>query len=176
VAGTLALAATRVAEGKRAEEAIVEAECVRVRVHTAEAAVAARGMSALVEAEREAEREATACDIATVGLTAGPFLRHYLTAADLIAEADDVAMAKVEVVAAAQPQEAEDDGLFDDEKVAPATSNEQAVLLASTSRKWALGLDPLVPASIWAGTKGPATSPQIRQPPGRLWSWPVTSL
>jgi hypothetical protein len=24
------------------------------------------------------------------------------------------------------------------------------------------GLDPLVPASIWAGTKGPATSPQNR--------------
>jgi hypothetical protein len=38
----------------------------------------------------------------------------------------------------------------------------------STSRKRAFGLDPLVPASIWAGTKGPATSPQIRQPPGRL--------
>jgi hypothetical protein len=37
-----------------------------------------------------------------------------------------------------------------------------------TSRKRAIGLDPLVPASIWAGTKGPATSPQIRQPPGRL--------
>jgi hypothetical protein len=37
-----------------------------------------------------------------------------------------------------------------------------------TSRKRAFGLDPLVPASIWAGTKGPATSPQIRQPPGRL--------
>jgi hypothetical protein len=30
----------------------------------------------------------------------------------------------------------------------------------STSRKWAFGLDPLVPASIWAGTKGPTTSPQ----------------
>jgi hypothetical protein len=29
-----------------------------------------------------------------------------------------------------------------------------------TSRKLAFGLDPLVPASIWAGTKGPATSPQ----------------
>jgi hypothetical protein len=29
-----------------------------------------------------------------------------------------------------------------------------------TSGKWAFGLDPLVPASIWAGTKGPATSPQ----------------
>jgi hypothetical protein len=29
-----------------------------------------------------------------------------------------------------------------------------------TSRKRAFGLDPLVPASIWAGTKGPATSPQ----------------
>jgi hypothetical protein len=23
-------------------------------------------------------------------------------------------------------------------------------------------MDPLVPAAIWAGTKGPATSPQIR--------------
>jgi hypothetical protein len=39
---------------------------------------------------------------------------------------------------------------------------------AFTSRKRAFGLDPLVPAFIWAGTKGPATSPQIRQPPGRL--------
>jgi hypothetical protein len=29
-----------------------------------------------------------------------------------------------------------------------------------TSGKRAFGLDPLVPASIWAGTKGPATSPQ----------------
>jgi hypothetical protein len=31
-----------------------------------------------------------------------------------------------------------------------------------TSGKRAFGLDPLVPASIWAGTKGPATSPQNR--------------
>jgi hypothetical protein len=31
-----------------------------------------------------------------------------------------------------------------------------------TSRKRAFGLDPLVPAAIWAGTKGPATSPQNR--------------
>jgi hypothetical protein len=31
-----------------------------------------------------------------------------------------------------------------------------------TSRKRAFGLDPLVPASIWVGTKGPATSPQNR--------------
>jgi hypothetical protein len=38
----------------------------------------------------------------------------------------------------------------------------------STSRKRAFGQEPLVPASIWAGTKGPATSPEIRQPPGRL--------
>jgi hypothetical protein len=37
-----------------------------------------------------------------------------------------------------------------------------------TSGKRAFGQDPLVPASIWAGTKGPATSPEIRQPPGRL--------
>jgi hypothetical protein len=29
-----------------------------------------------------------------------------------------------------------------------------------TSGKRAFGLDPLVPASIWAGTKGPATLPQ----------------
>jgi hypothetical protein len=33
-----------------------------------------------------------------------------------------------------------------------------------TSGKRAFGLDPLVPASIWAGTKGPATSPQIWPP------------
>jgi hypothetical protein len=33
-------------------------------------------------------------------------------------------------------------------------------LQSCTSRKRAFGLDPLVPASIWAGTKGPATSPQ----------------
>jgi hypothetical protein len=53
---------------------------------------------------------------------------------NLIAEANDAAMVEVEVVAAAQPQEAEDDdldGLFDDEEVAPATSDEQVVLLAS---------------------------------------------
>jgi hypothetical protein len=31
---------------------------------------------------------------------------------------------------------------------------------ANTSGKRAFGLDPLVPASIWVGTKGPATSPQ----------------
>jgi hypothetical protein len=30
----------------------------------------------------------------------------------------------------------------------------------ATSGKRAFGLDPLVPAAIWAGTKGPATSPQ----------------
>jgi hypothetical protein len=134
VAGALGLAATRVAEGERAEEAVmaaaVEAEAERMRVHAAVAEAAARGVAALVEAEREA----AARDIATVGSTAGPFLRPYIAAADLIAEADDAAMAEVEVVAAAQPQEAEDDnldGLFDDEEVAPATSDEQAVLLAS---------------------------------------------
>jgi hypothetical protein len=32
----------------------------------------------------------------------------------------------------------------------------------NTSGKRAFGLDPLVPAVIWAGTKGPATSPQNR--------------
>jgi hypothetical protein len=32
-----------------------------------------------------------------------------------------------------------------------------------TSGKRAFGLDPLVSASIWAGTKGPAMSPQNRQ-------------
>jgi hypothetical protein len=134
VARALALAATRVAEGERAEEAVVaaavEAEAERVRVHAAVAEAAASGVAALVEAEREA----AAHDIATVGSTAGPFLRPYLTAADLIAEADDAAMAEVEVVAAAQPQEAEDDdldGLLDDEEAAPATSDEQAVQLAS---------------------------------------------
>jgi hypothetical protein len=41
-------------------------------------------------------------------------------------------------------------------------------VMRNTSEKRAFGLDPLVPASIWAGTKGPATSPQIRQPPVRL--------
>jgi hypothetical protein len=117
VAGALALAATCVAEGERAEEAVVAAavEAEAERVHAAVAEAAAR-------------------DIATVGSTAGPFLRPYLAAADLIAEADDAAMAEVEVVAAAQPQEAEDDdldGLFDDEKVVSAMSDEQAVLLAS---------------------------------------------
>jgi hypothetical protein len=133
-----ALAATRVAEGEQAEEAVVasavEAKAERVRVHAVVVEAAARGVAALVEAEREPEREAAARDIATVGSTAGPFLRPYLDAADLIAETDNAAMAEVEVVAAPQPQEAEDDdldGLFDDEKVAPATSDEQAVLLAS---------------------------------------------
>jgi hypothetical protein len=37
-------------------------------------------------------------------------------------------------------------------------------VLGSTSGKRAFGQDPLVPAVIWAGTKGLATSPQIRQP------------
>jgi hypothetical protein len=37
-------------------------------------------------------------------------------------------------------------------------------VLAYTSGKWAFGQDPLVPAVIWAGTKGPAMSPQIRPP------------
>jgi hypothetical protein len=35
-------------------------------------------------------------------------------------------------------------------------------VVAPTSGKRAFGLDPLVPASIWAGTKDPATSPQNR--------------
>jgi hypothetical protein len=34
--------------------------------------------------------------------------------------------------------------------------------LPNTSGKRAFGLDPLVPAAIWAETKGPATSPQNR--------------
>jgi hypothetical protein len=37
-----------------------------------------------------------------------------------------------------------------------------------TSGKWAFGQDPLVPAVIWAGTKGPATSPKFAQPRGSL--------
>jgi hypothetical protein len=48
--------------------------------------------------------------------------------------------------------------------------------MGDTSGKWAFGLDALVPAFIWAGTKGPATSPQKTKPPGRLWSRPVTTL
>jgi hypothetical protein len=36
--------------------------------------------------------------------------------------------------------------------------------VAATSGKWAFGQDPLVPAVIWVGTKGLATSPQIRPP------------
>jgi hypothetical protein len=35
-------------------------------------------------------------------------------------------------------------------------------LQIATSGKQAFGLDPLVPVSIWAGTKGPATSLQNR--------------
>jgi hypothetical protein len=45
-----------------------------------------------------------------------------------------------------------------------------------TSGKRAFGLDPLVPASIWAGTKGPATSPQNGLDARRLWSRPITTL
>jgi hypothetical protein len=41
--------------------------------------------------------------------------------------------------------------------------NGKHVCLKNTSGKRAFGLDPLVPASIWAGTKGPAMSPQNRQ-------------
>lgn len=39
---------------------------------------------------------------------------------------------------------------------------------AFTSRKRAFGLDHLVPACLWTGTKGPATSPQFSMPPSRL--------
>jgi hypothetical protein len=39
------------------------------------------------------------------------------------------------------------------------------LVASNTSGKRAFGQDPLVPASIWAGTKGPATSSEIRQPP-----------
>nr|BAJ85234.1 predicted protein [Hordeum vulgare subsp. vulgare] len=37
-----------------------------------------------------------------------------------------------------------------------------------TSGKRTFGRDPLVPACLWAGTKGPATSPQFSMPPSRL--------
>jgi hypothetical protein len=44
--------------------------------------------------------------------------------------------------------------------------------ITHTSGKWAFGLDPLVPAAIWVGTKGPTTSLQIR-PPAREALVPV---
>jgi hypothetical protein len=52
--------------------------------------------------------------------------------------------------------------------IRPADPRSQVENDAHTSGKWAFGLDPLVPAVIWDGTKGPATSPQICPPAWEL--------
>jgi hypothetical protein len=44
------------------------------------------------------------------------------------------------------------------------TTVQVRLVLCITSGKWAFGQAHLVPAVIWAGTKGLATSPQIRPP------------
>jgi hypothetical protein len=111
------------------------------------AAVAAYQQKEVVgDAARQAEAllQAHSVDIATVESTAGPFLGPYRAAVDLVATADDAAMAEAYVVGMVVPQEqhveevgASDDieGLFGDsddgDVVAPATTDEQVALIAS---------------------------------------------
>jgi hypothetical protein len=89
-------------------------------------------------------RSGGSVDIATVESTAGPFLGPYCAAVDLVASADDAAMAEAYVVGMVVPQEqhveevsASDDieALFgdsdDSEVAAPATTDEQVALMAS---------------------------------------------
>jgi hypothetical protein len=95
-------------------------------------------------AEDAALLQAQSVDITTVESTAGPFLGPDRAAVDLVASADDAAMAKAYVVGMVVPQEqhveevgASDDiealfGDSDDGKVvAAATTDEQVALMAS---------------------------------------------
>jgi hypothetical protein len=105
----------------------------------------------VVEVAEDAARQAVAMlqaqsvDIATVESTAGPFLGPYRAAVDLVASADDAAMAEAHVVGMVVPQEhhveeigASDDieALFGDsndgEVVAPVLTDEQVALMASS--------------------------------------------
>jgi hypothetical protein len=115
------------------------------------ATVAAYQLKKVVEVAEDAARQATAMlksqsiDIATIESTAGPFLGPYRDAVDLVASADNAAMAEAYVVGMVVPQEqhneedsASDDieALFgdssdDDNMVVPAMMDEQVALLAS---------------------------------------------
>jgi hypothetical protein len=112
-------------------------------------AVAAYQKEDVVEVAKDAARQAAAMlpaqsiDIATVESTVGPFLGPYRAAVNLVASADDAAMAEAYMVGMVVPQEqrveevgASDDieALFgdnDDEVVAPVTTDEQVALMAS---------------------------------------------
>jgi hypothetical protein len=102
----------------------------------------------LLEVAEDAARQAAALlqlqfvDIATVESTAGPFLGPYRAAVDLVASADDAAMAEAYVVGMVVPQEqhieevsaSEDiEALFGDSSdgdvVAPAMTDEQVALM-----------------------------------------------
>jgi hypothetical protein len=114
------------------------------------ATVAARQEKEVMEVGEDAAHQAVALlqsqsvDIATVESTAGPFLGPYHTAIELVASADDVAMAEAYVVGIVvlQEQPDEEDGasdeieaLFgdssDDDVVVMAMMDEQVALLAS---------------------------------------------
>jgi hypothetical protein len=78
---------------------------------TLAAAMAAYQQKEVVEVAEDAARKAAAqlqpqyVDIATVESTAGPFLGPYRAAVDLVASADDTAMAKAYMVGMVVPQE-----------------------------------------------------------------------
>jgi hypothetical protein len=112
--------------------------------------VAAYQHKEVVEVAEDADRQAAALlkaqsvDITTVESTAGPFLGPYRAAVDLVASADNAAMAEAYVVGMVVPQEqhVEEVSVSDDieavfgdsddgEVVAPATTDEQVVLIAS---------------------------------------------
>jgi hypothetical protein len=114
------------------------------------AAVAAYQQKEVVEVAEDAARQAAALlqsqsvNIATVESTTGPFLGLYRAAVDLVASADDAAMAEAYMVGMVMPQEqhVEEVGMSDDIKalfgdssdgdvVAPVTTDEQVALMAS---------------------------------------------
>jgi hypothetical protein len=114
------------------------------------AAMAAHQEKEVMEVVEDAKRQAVALlqsqsiDIATVESTVGSFLGLYHAAIDLVASADDAAMAEAYVVGMVVPQEQPDEedvtsddieALFGDSSdgdvVMPAMTDEQVVLLAS---------------------------------------------
>jgi hypothetical protein len=114
------------------------------------AAVAAYQQKEVVEVAEDAARQAAALlqsqsiNIATVESTTRPFLGPYRAAVDLVASADDAAMAEAYMVGMVMPQEqhVEEVGTSDDiealfgdssdsDVVAPVTTDEQVALMAS---------------------------------------------
>jgi hypothetical protein len=112
--------------------------------------VASRQEKEVMEVAEDATHQVVALlqsqsvDIATVESTVGPFLGPYHAAVDLMASADNAAMAEAYVVGMVMPQEQPDEeddtsddieGLFSDSSdgdvIIPATTDEQVVLLAS---------------------------------------------